>query len=110
MLPRWPALCRCSCRSPSRFIDLLLDDAQLTLPHDRVDPGDVSSYGLEPTVTLQLAGRRLEPQVEQRLLGLAQLLDEIGVGLLSKRGGLELLRTSSHHCSPASQVTMRHVI
>src|SRR5690606_1438451 len=51
-------------------------DAELALADDGVDPRDVALDRTDAAVALELAGGRLEAQVEQLFLGLAQLLDE----------------------------------
>src|SRR5690606_3237624 len=51
-------------------------DAELALPDDGVQPRDVALDRTDAAVAVELAGGRLEAQVEQLFLGLAQLLDE----------------------------------
>src|SRR3954453_11401969 len=85
-------------------------DAELALAHDRVDPGDVTAYGAQPPVILQLPGGRLEPEVEQLLLGLAQFLEQTLVVEAAKALGNEVLGPDRHHASPPSRRTIRHFI
>src|SRR3954451_1278040 len=85
-------------------------DAELALAHDRVDPGDVAAHRAQPPVALQLAGGRLEAEVEQLLLGLAQLLEQTLVVEAAQVVGSEALGPDRHHASPPSRRTIRHFI
>src|SRR5690606_8350006 len=82
-------------------------DAELALADDRVDAGDVALDGAHTTVTLELAGRGLEAQVEQLLLGALQLVDEALVLVGVELGGRELLGSDGHYASPSSRLMMR---
>src|SRR5690606_37351015 len=88
-------------------LDGLAADAELALAHLGVDPRDVPADGAQAAVVVQLAGGRLEPKVEQLLLGLGQ-----GVGQRAVLQAAELLRgqvrgTECHQMSPPSRVTKR---
>src|SRR3954467_12358312 len=85
-------------------------DAELALAHDRVDAGDVAAYRAQPPVALELTRRRLEAQVEQLLLGLAQLLEQTLVVEAAQVVGSEVLGPDRHHASPPSRRTIRHFI
>jgi hypothetical protein len=55
-------------------------DAELPFPLHRVDAGDLLADGAQPPVALQLAGGRLEPEVEQLDLGLGELAVQLFLG------------------------------
>src|SRR5215210_5353353 len=83
-------------------------DPELALADDGVDPGNVLLDRAEPTMALQLAGGRLEAEVEQLLLGLTQLGLEVAAGhLVELVSGHTVAR---HQNSPASRETKRHFI
>src|SRR5580765_6043933 len=79
-------------------------DAELALAHHGVDPGDVLLDHAEPAMALQLARGRLEAQVEQLLLGLAQAGLEVGAVHVVQLMCLECTR---HQNSPASREMKR---
>ena len=64
----------------------------------------------QPPVALQLAGGRLEPQIEQLLLGLAQLLQQLLVVELAQRQRRLVARLGSHQPPTPSRDTKRHFI
>src|SRR5690606_19734238 len=104
---------RLSCPRPCRFRSSSSlaharcgTDAELALAQDRVDPRDVATHGLEPPVALQLAGGRLEPQVEQLFLGLLELGDESLVVEPVELAGRQRLGPDSHQ-APPSRTTKR---
>src|SRR5664280_1401446 len=73
-----------------------------------IDPGDVPADGTQPTVIVALAGGRLEAQVEQLFLGLAQFLFETQVVHSPQLVGGEFLGTEGHQMSPPSRLMKRH--
>src|SRR5690606_15037136 len=82
-------------------------NAQLALADHRVEARDVALDGADAAVALQLAGSRLESEVEKLLLGLTQLLNE---ALVFERVELcrgELLGADRHYASPSSRLMMR---
>src|SRR3954454_11104126 len=84
----------------------LAGESELALAHHCVDARDVVLERLEPLVVVELTGGRLEAQVEQLFLGLAQLQDELVV-----EQPTQLHRSLCwHQPSPASRFTMRHFI
>src|SRR5487761_1222730 len=90
-----------------RLLGDLHHDAELTLPHHRVDAGDLLADGAQPPVVLQLAGGTLEAQVEQLFLGLGQLAAELVLGVRPQLVGGQ---ARCHHASPISRFTTRHFI
>src|SRR6185437_9133620 len=68
---------------------------------------DVALDGTKTAVALELAGGRLEAQVEQLFLGLLQLVDESLVFKGVELGGCELLGSDRHYASPSSRLMMR---
>ncbi|MNI99778.1 hypothetical protein D3C73_1589510 [compost metagenome] len=58
-------------------------------------------------MALQLAGGRLETEVEQLLLGLAQLLNEALVFERVELRRSELFGADRHYASPSSRLMMR---
>src|SRR5581483_1730172 len=79
---------------------------ELAFAHHGVDPRDVMTYGAQPLVVVELTGGRLEPEVEQLLLGLLELGDQLVVLETAQLGG----RCQRHQTSPTSRVTIRHFI
>src|SRR5690606_17958985 len=71
-------------------------------------PRDVLLDGAEPGIVVQLAGGRLEAEVEQLLLGVAELGLQLSVAQLVELVGRVGL--AAHQNSPASRVTKRHFI
>src|SRR5208283_2954223 len=84
----------------------LNDDAELALPHHRVDTGDLLADGTQPPVVLQLAGGTLEAEVEQLLLRLGQLAAQL---VLGGRPQLSGGQARCHHASPPSRITTLQV-
>src|SRR5690606_31019558 len=82
-------------------------DAQLRLAQQGVDQRDVFADRLQTAVVLELSGRRLEAEVEQLFLGLAELREKLLVAQLAQ---LRRLGTGRHHASPASRLTILHFI
>src|SRR6185312_3713378 len=82
-------------------------DAELPLTDHGVEPRDVALDRTDAAVALELAGGRLEAQVEQLFLGLAQLLDEALVFERVELARGELLGADRHYASPSSRLMMR---
>src|SRR5690606_12785925 len=82
-------------------------DAELALPDDGVQPRDVALDRTDAAVAVELAGGRLEAQVEQLFLGLAQLLDEALVLERVQLARCERLGSDGHYASPSSRLMMR---
>src|SRR5262245_56198617 len=102
---------RCRSRVGALFLGLVVlvgarrrADAELALTHHRVDAGDVLLHRVEPAVALQLTRGRLEAQVEQLHLGLAETGLEVGVVQVVQLVGLQAAR---HQNSPASREMKR---
>src|SRR3546814_736279 len=72
-----------------------------------VQTRDVALDRTDAAVALELAGGRLEAQVEQLFLGLAQLLHETGVFERVELAGSERLGADRHYASPSSRLMMR---
>src|SRR5579864_2441511 len=86
------------------LLELLLQahDPELALPLHGVDAGDLLAHGAEPSVALQLAGGRLEAEIEQLDLGLRQLVVEL---FLARAPQISSDQALSHHASPTSRLT-----
>src|SRR5690606_7252918 len=92
---RWSRSFGCFLRLLSRLAGQR-HDAQLVLPQDRVDTGDLALDGPQSTVVVQLPGGSLEAQVEQLFLRLLELADQVLGGLVPQLLGGRGLRHYSH--------------
>src|SRR5699024_5777574 len=102
---------RCSWSPPSLALFLSISgvrpDVQLTFVEHGEDTSDVATDSLETFVIVQLAGGRLEPQVEQLGLGLLELFGQkLVVETVQCVDGM-VLRTDCHSHSPPSRATIR---
>src|SRR5439155_16771384 len=97
--PRWSS--RCSSGLPSRpwlgFLVSLRRLGELALPLEGLDPGDLAAGLADLARRLQPVGRRLEAQVEQVFLGVAQRGGELVVGQGAEFGGFHQSGPCSGH-------------